>query len=119
MEIIASKTDNSPLITLEDEKLSISGRSYMNNATDFYHNIIDWLEFHQILSLDVVVDLEYFNTSSSKCLLELFRWMEKKAIDGNKMKVHWQVRPQFYEMYEAGEDYYDLLPNLNFEIVEL
>ncbi|MBR6251994.1 MAG: DUF1987 domain-containing protein [Bacteroidales bacterium] len=119
MEVITSKTDNSPLITLEDNTLRISGRSYMNNAGDFYHNIIDWLEFRQLNNLNVVVDLEYFNTSSSKSLLEFFRWMEKKAIDGKDMKVHWQVKPQFFEMYEAGEDYYDLLPNLDFEIVEM
>ena len=46
----------------------------------------------------VQVQLEYFNTSSSKCLLDLFKKLE--ALDS--LSVHWYFDSDDEDMLEAG-----------------
>jgi hypothetical protein len=57
-------------------KIEIKGRSIPENSIEFYKPLIDWLD--QYLTspaklTNVNVQLEYFNTSSSKCILDVLR----------------------------------------------
>lgn len=119
MEIICENTDRSPLITIEGDELTLRGRSYMDNAVEFYRNLIARVGGMKFEKLDVVVDLEYFNTSSSKCLLELFHSFEKIAHDGRPVRVFWYHSPDCPDLEEAGEDYRDLVTTIPFELVEV
>ena len=89
--------------------LELKGRSIPENALDFYKPLIEWMgewvksspaktEFH--------VHLEYFNTSSSKCLLDLFRKLEPL---GDNATVLWHYEADDEDMLEAGEDYEAIL----------
>lgn len=119
MIVLAEKTDRSPRITYHANRLEILGRSYMNNSVDFYKDIIAKLESLVSKSIDVRIALDYFNTSSSKCLLELFKMLETKSTFGTKVNIRWEYSPKYYDMLEAGEDYRDILEGVNFEIVEI
>lgn len=118
MEVICEQTDRSPLVTIEGDELTISGRSYMDNAVEFYRNLIARIEGLKFTKLDVVIKFEYFNTSSSKCLLELFHSFEKISKDGRPMRVFWYHSPETPDLEEAGEDYRDLIRAIPFELVE-
>lgn len=48
------------------------------------------------------IKLEYFNTSSSKCLLDIFKKLETI---GGKSQVEWYYENDDEDMLEAGEDY--------------
>lgn len=119
--ILSEQSEKSPEIVLNGNctELSIVGRSFMSNAYDFYKKIIAYISDLEIKDLNVNVCIDYFNTSSSKCILELFRVLEKKGEAGAKIKITWGYSPKYYEMLEAGEDYRDLLQNVQFEIVEI
>jgi hypothetical protein len=66
----------------------------------------------------VDVKLEYFNTSSSKCILDLFKKLE--AISGSKTKVvvNWFFEEDDEDMEEAGQDYQAII-SLPFNIIEV
>ena len=56
------------------------------------------------------VCLEYFNTSSSKCLLDIFRRLETINLSGKtKVIVSWFYETDDEDMMEAGEDYQALV----------
>ena len=118
MEIIKEQTDKSPLVTFDGVELVIKGRSYMENSQDFYRTLIAQVQSLQYERLDVIVILAYFNTSSSKCLLELFHAFERLSTNENPVAVFWYYAPDCPDLEEAGEDYRDLITGIKFELIE-
>jgi hypothetical protein len=85
--------------------LSISGRSIPENSIEFYKPMLAWMEQFaatQPESTILQIKLEYFNTSSSKCLLDIFKKLETI---GGKCQVEWYYEQDDEDMLEAGEDY--------------
>ena len=66
----------------------------------------------------VNVRLEYFNTSSSKCLLDLFKKLERMNGDTSSVSVHWYYEVDDEDMAEAGEDYQAII-KLPFKMIEI
>ena len=64
------------------------------------------------------VQLEYFNTSSSKCILDLFKKLEAIRSQGQDMAVHWHYEEDDEDMLEAGEDYQAII-NLPFRMIQV
>lgn len=119
METLCAATERTPCVTYGDGRLEIRGRSFMDDAIDFYSSLIDNVKTLPAEELDVVVALDYFNTSSSKCLLELFRSLERRATQTNHpTRIFWHYAAECYDIEEAGEDYRDLITAVPFELVE-
>ena len=107
MNIISiEETKKTPGITLNvSEKIfHIQGRSMPEDATEFYEPIILWLkEYGQNpeSGIDLVVKLDYFNTTSSKMILEIF-----KIVEGiGNHKILWHYFEDDEDMQDAGEDF--------------
>ncbi|MGZ3867407.1 MAG: DUF1987 domain-containing protein, partial [Bacteroidia bacterium] len=59
--------------------LEIKGRSIPENSIEFYKPLVDNLEKYADSpkpTTNVNIQLEYFNTSSSKCILDVFKKLE-------------------------------------------
>jgi hypothetical protein len=85
--------------------LSISGRSIPENSIEFYKPMLAWMEEFagtKPENTTLQIKLEYFNTSSSKCLLDIFKKLETI---GGKCQVEWYYEQDDEDMLEAGEDY--------------
>ncbi len=85
--------------------LSISGRSIPENSIEFYKPMLAWMEEYGTSKPEnttLQIKLEYFNTSSSKCLLDIFKKLESI---GGKCQVEWYYEQDDEDMLEAGEDY--------------
>lgn len=98
--------------------LEIKGRSIPENSIEFYKPLIDWIEVYSKSpqeSTNVNIQLEYFNTSSSKCLLDLFKKLE--SISG-QVTINWYFEEDDEDMLEAGEDY-EAIINLPFKMIEI
>ena len=100
-------------------ELLLKGRSIPENSIEFYKPLIEWLESYSespnsttVLS----VQLEYFNTSSSKCILDVFKKLE--SVSGSEITVKWHYQEDDEEMLEAGEDY-EAIIDLPFEMIEV
>lgn len=120
MDILFEQTERTPLVTFDGQTLTIQGRSYMDDASEFYRNVIANVTNLGIDDFCVSVQLDYFNTSSSKCLLELFRAFEKMNRAGKHVRIEWCYPESCPDIEEAGEDYRDLMADvIPFEIVAL
>jgi hypothetical protein len=64
------------------------------------------------------VQLEYFNTSSSKCILDVFKKLELVRTTGNDVTVLWHYEQDDEDMLEAGEDYQAII-NLPFKMIQI
>ncbi|MEH0155757.1 DUF1987 domain-containing protein [Limibacter armeniacum] len=110
-----SQGHKTPKIELNYEKghLYIAGRSIPENSIEFYRPLIDWVnEYIDQPQDQTVVDikLEYFNTSSSKCLIEVFRALEElNAKDGSEVVVNWYFEEDDEDMEESGEDFKEVI----------
>ena len=82
MEVIKIKgSDDTPNVILDAENgiFEISGRSLPEDVAAFYEPIIDWLDEYAESPNDKTVfdfKLEYFNTASSKLLLDVLLKLE-------------------------------------------
>ncbi len=117
----SSKT---PDVNFDPEKgvVEIKGRSIPENSIEFYKPLIDWLNEYSEkpqTSTEVNIQLEYFNTSSSKCILDLFKKMEQiNEADNSNIKINWYYESDDEDMLEAGEDY-DAIIKIPFKMIEL
>jgi len=100
-------------------ELLLKGRSIPENSIEFYKPLIEWLESYSespnsttVLS----VQLEYFNTSSSKCILDVFKKLE--SVSGSEITVKWHYEEDDEDMLEAGEDYQAII-NIPFKMIEM
>lgn len=112
-----------PLVNFDPEKgiLEIKGRSSPENSILFYQKIIDGLdEFAQRGGDQFTANFsyEYFNTSSSKCLFDVFKKLSKISDEGKTIVINWYYEEDDEDMMEAGEDYADLL-DLDFNFLEI
>ncbi len=100
-----------PHITFDaaNGSLEIKGKSIPENSIEFYKPVYDWLDSYTAQPKDqtlLTVQLEYFNTSSSKCLLDLFRKLENIHTSGKgKVNVKWLYEEDDEDIMEAGDDY--------------
>ncbi|MBG16600.1 MAG: nuclear pore complex subunit [Crocinitomicaceae bacterium] len=100
-------------------ELLIKGRSIPENSIEFYKPLIDWIAAYSDNPKEntlVNIQLEYFNTSSSKCILDVFKKLE--SISDSTVSVKWYYEEDDEDMLEAGEDY-EAIIDLSFEMIEV
>ncbi|BDD09215.1 hypothetical protein FUAX_16470 [Fulvitalea axinellae] len=104
-------TAKTPEVRFESESgnFLFEGRSILENSVDFYKPLNEWLDsFLEVPTPKIHMDVkfEYFNTSSSKCLVEILRKLEKAHMSG-KTKVHvdWYYEEEDEDMLDSGEDF--------------
>ncbi|MFN6076573.1 MAG: DUF1987 domain-containing protein [Fluviicola sp.] len=102
-------------------KLELRGRSIPENSVEFYKPLNEWIENYGASpagETSVDVKLEYFNTSSSKCILDLFKKLEAIAGSKTNVTVNWFFEEDDEDMEEAGQDYKAII-GLPFNIIEV
>jgi hypothetical protein len=107
-------SDDTPNVILDKENgiFEISGRSLPEDVAAFYEPILDWLESYAEDPLEKTVfnfKLEYFNTASSKLLLDVLLKLEDMYDDGKDILVRWHFPDDDEDMEEAGEEYADIV----------
>ncbi len=89
-------------------ELLISGRSIPENSVEFYEPVIAWLDEYKSSNagaLKIDIKLEYFNTSSSKCILDLFKKLEELKEVAKEVNINWYYESDDEDMEEAGQDF--------------
>ena len=108
------ETAKTPKLNFDGENglFEISGRSIPENSVEFYSPIIEWLDqyIHDPKeNIILIVKLEYFNTSSSKCLVDIFRRLERMHQMGVNIKVKWFYEPEDEDMQDSGLDFKEIM----------
>jgi len=111
MEILNLEgTEDTPKIMLDKGNgiFEISGRSLPEDSAEFYRPILDWIEQYgeaPNASTEFVFKLEYFNTASSKLILDVLSALE----DIKGMKILWYFHEDDEDMEEAGQEFSELV----------
>ncbi|MEO6302928.1 MAG: DUF1987 domain-containing protein [Bacteroidia bacterium] len=114
-------TQKTPVISFDLAKgeLSISGNSIPENSVDFYKPLIAALDQYTASpkpTTTVTFNMRYFNTSSSKRILDVFKKLEIINRGGSPVTVNWVYEDDDDDMLEAGEDYQSVV-DLTFKMV--
>lgn len=122
MEIInIAPTEDTPRIILDSLKplFEFSGRSLPEDVVSFYKPVLNWLnefEKNPVVNAEFEFKLEYFNTASSKLLLDILLKINDIFLDGTPMKIKWYYKELDLDLKEAGEEYSELV-ELPFELI--
>ncbi len=101
--------------------VEIKGRSIPENSIEFYRPIVEWLDeyYKEPQELTTVnIQLEYFNTSSSKRILDVFKKLEGIKKAKNEVIINWYYEEDDEDMLEAGEDYESII-RIPFKMIEI
>jgi hypothetical protein len=114
-------TPKTPTVSFSKDAgvLEIKGRSIPENSIEFYKPLLDWIGEYggaAKAETEINIKLEYFNTSSSKCILDVFKKLETLA--NTKMTINWYYEEDDEDMLEAGEDYQAII-SIPFKMIQV
>jgi hypothetical protein len=113
-DLFIQGSDSLPTISLKTGgELKITGRALPEDATKFFSPILAWIKEFYAEEVNIEINLDYFNTSVSKQLLDFFKLIEKKKTI-KIVNVKWMYEDGDEEMLESGEIYQELLPQFIF-----
>jgi hypothetical protein len=111
MEILNLEgTSDTPKIILDkgNKIFEISGRSLPEDSVEFYKPVLAWIGNYAkepLAATSFTFRLEYFNTSSSKLILDVLSALEE--IPG--MQIEWCYQEDDEDMEEAGKEFSELV----------
>lgn len=115
MDVLSIKgTQETPEVLLDKEQgiFVIKGKSLPEDVKEFYNPILRWFEdYLQNPNKQTVlkVKMDYFNTASSKMILEIFESLQELFDKGNDVSIEWYYMADDEDMEDAGQDYSDLV----------
>jgi len=120
--IVISATEDTPGVRLDaaSDIFEISGRSLPEDVIKFYKPILDWIdEYAQSPNANTVFDfkLSYFNTASSKIILDILMKLEGMHDAGKSVNIKWHFPSDDEDMEEAGNEYAEIV-SVPIELVE-
>ena len=122
LQIEAKKSSPEINFNAQTNILLIKGESYPENTVVFYEPVFQWLEnyIESIEDEEVIFNIEliYFNSSSSKVLMDLFDTLEEACEDGKSIIVNWIYDEENEASQEYGEEFAEDMDALSFNLVE-
>jgi len=121
-KLVIEPSKCSPFINFDGDKnsLLIQGESYPENTGEFYRPVFNWLNeyINEIENQEVIVNIElkYFNSSTSKVLMDFFDILDLSA-QKNLISVNWIYDSEDEDNLEYGEDFQEDLKNLTFKFI--
>ncbi len=109
-DLFIDETIKTPKIFFSPQakKFEISGRSIPENSIEFYKPVFNWLASYIKSPLEdttLNIKLEYFNTSSSKCIVEILKKFELLIKKEKRVTINWYYEEDDEDMLESGKDF--------------
>ncbi len=108
--IIHEGTLKTPEIKVNSEsgEIIIRGRSNPENSAEFYKPLLSWFDEYikkPANMTDIHIRLEHFNTSSSKCILDVLKRIKTLKENGHQYMINWYYEDDDEEMLDTIEIY--------------
>lgn len=112
-------TEDTPGVILDAGKgvFEISGRSLPEDVLSFFNPVLTWLDSYfksPLPKTEFSFKLSYFNTASSKLILDILMRLEDCKNAGNNVTVRWHYPEDDEDMKDAGVEYSEIVA-LDFE----
>ena len=111
---IVEQSKKTPLINFDSNgNFELKGKSIPENTGIFYKPLFEWLDNYiqnPARTTILNIQLDYFNTSSSKSIVDLFKRMDMISKNGKSdATINWLYDIDDVDMLEAGEDYKSII----------
>jgi alkyl hydroperoxide reductase subunit AhpF len=129
-KLIIEPTGNSPRIVLDPENklFEFSGESRPENVRKFYLPILEWLESYtkeqeklngteRSRGLQCQFNFEYFNSTSAKYILDIFKSLNAISALGIDLDIKWLYEEDDEDMLEVGQEM-SRMSKLSFEYIK-
>ncbi|WKN45589.1 DUF1987 domain-containing protein [Tunicatimonas pelagia] len=85
----------------------LEGESYLENTWEFYEHLCSWLREYTKTQKPLTFDFKmiYFNTSSSKGILEIMLLLKDYEDRGGEVKINWYYPEEDDDILEEAEDF--------------
>ena len=112
--LLIEQTDDSPRVILDpvDKLFEISGKSLPEDVLEFYQPVLDWLNAYReepesktIFNIRLI----YFNTASSKLIMDIFLIFEEMVEEGHDILIKWHSNKSDEDMQEAGSEFEEMI----------
>ena len=118
-DLYIGATNTSPEVDFRfnEHQLALRGESYPENAAAFFAPITEalraYLDQSQDQTIEVIIELRYFNSSSTKVLFNIFDMLNTAAAN-NTINLHWCYDEDDDTIQEFGEDVHEDFPAINY-----
>lgn len=114
--LILQPTKNTPYVNFHSNgDFLIEGRSYPQDSITFFKPLFKFIEEFKGSNVRFEAKMEYFNTSTCKQILSLFRKIIDQNIQG-EVKIVWYYEYGDQDLIEIGKQMQNIL-NIKFEFV--
>jgi hypothetical protein len=123
--IVIQPSERTPEVNFDfvSGRLSIRGEAYPENVSTFFGPVLaalhTYLQTKPDHDVTMDIEMEYFNSSSAKALMNIFQLMDEAVEAGVQAVVRWHYNKDDDIMQEFGEDFSEDLRFLSFEMVEI
>lgn len=120
-KLYLAPTNNTPEVDFDFamRRLVLKGESYPESAAAFYSDILARTsEFLNTLNgedVQVIVQLNYFNSSSTKMLFSFFDRLNQAAESGNQIALDWHHDVDDETILEFGLEVAEDFPSIEFQ----
>ncbi|SKC63419.1 DUF1987 domain-containing protein [Ohtaekwangia koreensis] len=94
--------------SIETGICELDGESYLENTFAFYAPLLKWLEDYMVYFNKPITfnfGLSYFNTSSSRSILDILNTLKQYEKQGGSVTVNWKIRDWDQDMKQDVEDF--------------
>ncbi|MBU0934493.1 MAG: DUF1987 domain-containing protein [Spirochaetes bacterium] len=113
-------TISSPEVSFDQDTscLALKGESYPENSFEFFAPLFSWLEsdLPRLKKLRLEINIPYMNSSSTKCILDIFDLLAEHAGQGNEVTICWYYEEGNDRALELANEFSEDLP-LPFETI--
>jgi hypothetical protein len=107
-------TQDVPSVMLDKSagKLEFSGRSLPEDVQEVYNPVLTWVENYvqnPNSKTHVVFKLEYFNTASSKKILDILDKLKEIPETGKELQIDWYHTDNDEDMIDAGASFSEFI----------
>lgn len=120
LRIAATKFTPEILFDYTKRLLLIKGESYPENTSEFFNPVFKWIDDYLAEKTDklttVNIELYYFNSSSSKVLMNFFEVLDNASEQGHKITVNWIYEEEDEDSLEFGEEFAEDMNHIEFKL---
>ncbi len=107
-------TQDIPEVILDESsgRIEFSGRSLPEDVEEVYDPILEWIDKYiekPKPQTHLIFRFDYFNTASSKKILDIIDKMKIVIANGNDLKIDWYYVDNDEDMLDAGESFSDFV----------
>ncbi len=122
LKIEATKSTPEILFDKKNNLLEVKGKSYPPDIGHYYNPLFvqvqEYLDQMEDQLFTVNIELVYFNSSSSKLLMDFFDMLDEAAGKGKNIVVNWIYYEEDEDNMEFGEEFKDDIESLTFNLVK-